>query len=57
MTDQRSKDHKSKMASQTLLKRIAQPEEIAEVIFFLCVSGNYITGEIINVNGGLGYDY
>ena len=57
MTDQRSKDHKSKMASQTLLKRIAQPEEIAEVIFFLCVSGNYITGEIINVNGGLGYNY
>ena len=57
MTDQRSEYHKRKMANQTLLKRIAQPEEIAEVIFLLCVSGSYITGEIINVNGGHGYNY
>ena len=57
MTEQRSKAHKIKMAQQTLLKRIAKPKEIAEVILFLCISGSYITGEIINVNGGHGYDY
>ncbi len=34
MTDQRSQTHKDKMATQTLLKRIAQPEEVAEVIIF-----------------------
>ena len=57
MTNQRSKEHKQKMATQTLLNRIAMPEEIAETIFFLCVSGSYITGETINVNGGHGYTY
>ena len=57
MTNQRSEKHKQKMAAQTLLNRIAMPEEIAETIFFLCVSGSYITGETINVNGGHGYTY
>ena len=57
MTSQRSKKHKQKMADQTLLKRIAEPEEIAEIIFILCASGSYITGETINVNGGHGYIY
>ena len=57
MTNQRSEEHKQKMATQTLLNRIAMPEEIAETIFFLCVSGSYITGETINVNGGHGYTY
>ena len=57
MTSQRSKKHKQKMADLTLLKRIAEPEEIAEIIFILCASGSYITGETINVNGGHGYIY
>ena len=57
MTENRSNEHKEWMAKQTLLNRIAQPEEMAEVIFFLCVSGSYITGEIISVNGGNGYNY
>lgn len=34
------------------VKRIAQPEEIAAVIAFLCSdAAGYITGETINVNG------
>ena len=57
MTNQRSEEHKKRMAKQTLLNRIAKPEEIAETIFFLCVSGSYITGETINVNGGHGFNY
>ena len=36
------------------LKRAAQPEEIASVIAFLCSEeASYITGETINVNGGV----
>ena len=57
MTNKRSYEHKKRMAKQTLLNRIAKPEEIAETIFFLCVSGSYITGETINVDGGHGFNY
>ncbi len=36
------------------LRRIATPEEIASVIAFLCSEeASYITGETINVNGGI----
>ncbi len=40
--------------AQIPLRRIARPEEIAAVIAFLCSEeAGYITGETINVNGGL----
>lgn len=40
--------------SKIPLKRVAQPEEIAAVIAFLCSDeASYITGETINVNGGI----
>lgn len=35
------------------LKRFAQPDEIARVVRFLVEEGDYITGQRINVNGGL----
>jgi 3-oxoacyl-[acyl-carrier protein] reductase len=57
MTNQRSDENKKRMARQTLLNRIAKSNEIAETIFFLCVSGSYITGETINVDGGQGFNY
>ena len=57
MTNQRSDEHKKRMAKQTLLNRIAKSDEIAETIFFLCISGSYITGETINVDGGQGFNY
>ncbi len=39
---------------QTPLKRVGQPGEIASVIAFLCSEGaSFITGEVINANGGL----
>lgn len=43
-----------KFAGQTMLKRLAQPEEIAEVISFLSSDkASYITGTVIDVNGGM----
>jgi 3-oxoacyl-[acyl-carrier protein] reductase len=42
---------------QIPLGRLAQPEEIAQVILFLVSeSANYITGETVNVSGGLVMD-
>jgi 3-oxoacyl-[acyl-carrier protein] reductase len=36
------------------LKRLGQPEEVAEVVAFLVSeSAGYITGETIHVNGGM----
>jgi len=43
-----------KFAGQTMLKRLAEPEEIAEVITFIASEkASYITGAVIDVNGGM----
>lgn len=44
-----------KLASieRTPLKRACKPEDIAEVIFFLCAGGAMITGQTVVVDGGL----
>lgn len=44
----------TQFASQTMLKRLGQPKEIAEAIAFLCSDkASYITGTVIDVNGGM----
>lgn len=49
-----SNEKRNAMINSTPLKRLGQPDEIAQVIAFLCSSGaSYITGENIHVNGGL----
>lgn len=43
-----------KFAGQTMLKRLGEPEEVANVLAFL-ISDNasYITGSVIDINGGM----
>lgn len=41
-------------AEQTMLKRLGEPEEVAELITFLASDkASYITGTVIDVNGGM----
>ncbi len=43
-----------KFASMTMLKRLGQPEEIGNAALFLASEeASYITGQVINVNGGM----
>ena len=45
---------KEQILSQIPLQRIGRPEEVAEVVWWLCSEGaSYITGQTIHVNGGM----
>ena len=46
-------ERKLQSIERTPLKRACKPEDIAEVIFFLCASGAMITGQTVVVDGGL----
>ncbi|MGE0200870.1 MAG: 3-oxoacyl-[acyl-carrier-protein] reductase [Candidatus Melainabacteria bacterium] len=35
------------------LKRIGRPEDIAKAVLFLVTSGDYVTGQVLQVDGGL----
>jgi len=55
MTSNLPVEFKSKVIEQTPLARIAEPEEIAKTVAFLCSKdARFITGAIIPVDGGLG---
>lgn len=41
------------MLSEVPMRRFGKPEEIAKAVRFLCVDGDYVTGQTISVNGGL----
>ena len=53
MTKELPEEIKNKIMDEIILERIGKPEEVAEVVSFLARSGNYITGSVIHVNGGL----
>lgn len=54
MTKVLSEDIKKQMLDIIPLKKFAQPKDIANVVAFLCSEkGSYITGQVINVDGGM----
>lgn len=54
MTKALPEEQRAKLESTIALNRLGQPEEIANVVAFLCSDGAaYITGETIQVNGGM----
>lgn len=53
MTAKIPDEFKEKILEKIPLGRMGKPEEIAEVVKFLATCGNYITGSVIHVNGGL----
>ena len=53
MTENTWSDRIKKQVDNILLKRMANPKEIAEVVLFLSSGANeYITGQTINIDGG-----
>ena len=53
MTQKLSDDVKKKLSEQIPLTRLGTPDDIAKAVLFLCADADYITGQVVNVNGGM----
>jgi 3-oxoacyl-[acyl-carrier protein] reductase len=54
MTASLTEKAKDYFLQQIPMGRIGKPEEVAEVVYWLCSEGaSYVTGQVIHVNGGL----
>jgi len=54
MTEEMPEDAKASISEQIPLKRLGTPEDVADVVLFLCSpASGYITGEVIAVDGGM----
>lgn len=54
MMDFMSEDIIEKNLKMSKLKRIGKPEEVANVVAFLCSDlSSYVTGQVINIDGGI----
>ncbi len=52
LSEDTSSKERRKLEKETLLKRIGTPQDIANTVLFLLQGGDYITGEVIAVDGG-----
>lgn len=53
MTDELSDTVKEQILAQIALKRFGRPEDVADVVNFLASSADYVTGQVIAVDGNL----
>ena len=53
MTDELPEDIQQQILSRIPLARVADPDEIADVVAFLATRGSYIQGSVLHVNGGM----
>ncbi|MCX5831120.1 MAG: 3-oxoacyl-ACP reductase FabG [Deltaproteobacteria bacterium] len=53
MTKVLPEEVKAQILANVTLERMGLPHEVAEVVAFLATKGNYITGSVVHVNGGL----
>lgn len=53
MTAAMTEGQRGEMAAQIPLGRLGQPADIAAAVRFLAGDGGYITGETLNINGGM----
>ena len=54
MTDFLTDEQKDNIIEQLSIKRIGKPEDIANIVSFLCTDeSEYITGQVISVDGGI----
>ncbi len=53
MTDGLGDDLKRKYLEQLPVGRFGEPQEVAALVVFLAAEGTYITGQVINVDGGI----
>jgi acetoacetyl-CoA reductase len=44
---------KERIRARIPLGRIGEPEDIAKAVRYLVVDGDYVTGQTLNVNGGI----
>ncbi len=54
MTEKLSEEQKKKLMEYIPLNRLGEPEDVANVVWFLSIEeSSYITGQVISVNGGM----
>jgi acetoacetyl-CoA reductase len=44
---------RTELTNRIPLHRFGNPDEVAKAVRYLCVDGEYITGAVLNINGGL----
>jgi len=53
MTQKLSEEVRKKLSEQIPMNRLGSPEDVAKAVVFLCADADYMTGQVINVNGGM----